>query len=55
MAHLSGLLSIAFGALLIAWPGTRALALIWTIAWFALFFGCMFIGLAFEVKEFKRT
>jgi uncharacterized membrane protein HdeD (DUF308 family) len=52
---LSGLLSIAFGAVLIAWPGTGALALIWTIAWFALFFGCMFIGLAFELKKFKRT
>jgi uncharacterized membrane protein HdeD (DUF308 family) len=52
---LSGLLSIAFGAVLIAWPGTGALALIWTIAWFALLFGCMFIGLAFELKKFKRT
>jgi len=55
VAHLSGLLSIAFGAVLIAWPSTGALALIWTIAWFALFFGCMFIGLAFELKKFKRT
>jgi len=52
---LSGLLSIAFGAVLIAWPSTGALALIWTIAWFALFFGCLFIGLAFELKKFKRT
>ena len=52
---LSGLLSIAFGAVLIAWPSTGALALIWTIAWFALFFGCMFVGLAFELKKFKRT
>jgi uncharacterized membrane protein HdeD (DUF308 family) len=52
---LSSLLSIAFGALLIAWPGTRALALIWTIAWFALFFGCMFIGPAFELKKFLST
>jgi len=52
---LSGLLSIVFGAVLIAWPSTGALALIWTIAWFAVFFGCMFIGLAFELKKFKRT
>jgi len=52
---LSGLLSIAFGAVLVAWPGTGALAVIWTIAWFAVFFGCMFIGLAFELKKFKRT
>jgi uncharacterized membrane protein HdeD (DUF308 family) len=52
---LSGLLSIAFGAVLIAWPGTGALAVIWTIAWFAVFFGYMFIGLAFELKKFKQT
>jgi uncharacterized membrane protein HdeD (DUF308 family) len=52
---LSGLLSISFGAVLIAWPGTGALAVVWTIAWFAVFFGCMFIGLAFELKKFKRT
>ncbi len=52
---LSGLLSIAFGAVLVAWPGTGALAVIWTIAWFAVFFGCMFVGLAFELKKFKRT
>jgi uncharacterized membrane protein HdeD (DUF308 family) len=52
---LSGLLSIAFGAVLIAWPSTGALAVIWTIAWFAVFFGCMFVGLAFELKKFKRT
>jgi uncharacterized membrane protein HdeD (DUF308 family) len=52
---LSGLLSIAFGAALIAWPGAGALSVIWTIAWFAVFFGCMFIGLAFELKKFKRT
>ena len=52
---LSGLLAIAFGAVLIAWPGTGALAVIWTIAWYAVFFGCMLIGLAFELKKFKRT
>jgi uncharacterized membrane protein HdeD (DUF308 family) len=52
---LSGILSIAFGAVLIAWPSTGALAVIWTIAWFAVFFGCMFIGLSFELKKFKRT
>jgi uncharacterized membrane protein HdeD (DUF308 family) len=52
---LSGLLAIAFGAVLLAWPGTGALAVIWTIAWYAVFFGCMLIGLAFELKKFKRT
>jgi uncharacterized membrane protein HdeD (DUF308 family) len=52
---LSGLLSIAFGVVLIAWPGTGALAVIWTIAWYAVFFGCMLIGLSFELKKVKRT
>ena len=52
---LSGLLSIAFGALLIAWPSTGALAVIWTIAWYAVLFGCLLIGLAFRLKTFKRT
>ena len=52
---LSGLIAIAFGAVLIAWPGTGALAVIWTIAWYAVFFGCMLIGVAFELKRFKST
>src|SRR6516162_5259764 len=52
---LSGLLSVVFGVVLIAFPSTGALALIWVIAWFALIFGCMFVGLAFELKKFKRT
>ena len=52
---LSGLLSIAFGVLMIARPGAGALAVIWTIAWYAIFFGCLLIGLAFRLKKFKRT
>jgi uncharacterized membrane protein HdeD (DUF308 family) len=52
---LSGLLSIAFGAVLIAWPSTGTLAVIWTIAWYAVLFGCLLIGLAFRLKTFKRT
>jgi uncharacterized membrane protein HdeD (DUF308 family) len=52
---LSGLLAVAFGAVIIARPSTGARALIWSIAWFALFFGCMFVGLAFELRRFKRT
>jgi uncharacterized membrane protein HdeD (DUF308 family) len=52
---LSGLISIAFGVVLIAWPGTGALTVIWTIAWYAVFFGCMLVGLSFELKKRKRT
>jgi uncharacterized membrane protein HdeD (DUF308 family) len=50
-----GLISIAFGVVLIGWPSTGALALIWTIAWYAVFFGCMLIGFSFELKKCKRS
>jgi uncharacterized membrane protein HdeD (DUF308 family) len=52
---LSGLFSIAFGVMLIGWPSAGALATVWTIAWYAVFFGCMLVGLSFEIKKFKRT
>jgi uncharacterized membrane protein HdeD (DUF308 family) len=52
---LSGLISIAFGVVLIGWPNAGALAVIWTIAWYAVFFGCMLIGLSFELKKFKQS
>ena len=52
---LSGLISIAFGVVLIAWPGTGALAVVWTIAWYAVFFGCMLVGLSFEAKKYKQS
>jgi uncharacterized membrane protein HdeD (DUF308 family) len=51
---LSGLIAVAFGAVLLAWPSTGALAVIWTIAWYSVFFGCMLVGLAFELRRFKR-
>jgi uncharacterized membrane protein HdeD (DUF308 family) len=52
---LSGPLSIAFGVILMAQPGTGALAFVWMIAWYAMFFGCLYIGLAFRLKQYKRT
>ncbi|NEU97096.1 HdeD family acid-resistance protein [Bradyrhizobium uaiense] len=51
----NGLLSIAFGAILLAQPGTGALALVWVIAWYAIFFGCLYIALAFKLKQYKRA
>jgi uncharacterized membrane protein HdeD (DUF308 family) len=50
---LSGLLSIAFGALLFARPGPGALALVWVIGAFAILHGCTLIGLAFRLKQFR--
>ena len=50
---LSGLLSIAFGILLIARPGPGALALVWVIGSFAILHGCMLIAVAFRLKQFR--
>jgi len=52
---LSGVLSIAFGVLMVLRPGAGAVAVIWTIAWYAIVFGCLLIGLALRLKKYKRT
>ncbi|MGY8667840.1 HdeD family acid-resistance protein [Bradyrhizobium sp. UFLA05-109] len=52
---LNGVLSIAFGAVLLAQPGAGALGLVWTIAWYAIFFGCLYVALAFRLKQYKRA
>jgi uncharacterized membrane protein HdeD (DUF308 family) len=38
---LSGVLAIAFGVIMIAQTGAGALALVWTIGWFAVLAGCI--------------
>jgi uncharacterized membrane protein HdeD (DUF308 family) len=48
---LSGLVSIAFGVILIVQPGAGALALVWMIGWFAILAGCIYIALAFRLKK----
>jgi len=52
---LNGVLSIAFGVVLLAQPGTGALAFVWMIAWYAIFFGCLYVALAFKLKQYRRT
>jgi len=47
---LSGLLSIAFGALLLARPGAGALAVIWTIGWYAILLGVLLLMLGFRLR-----
>jgi uncharacterized membrane protein HdeD (DUF308 family) len=51
---LNGVLSIAFGVILMAQPGAGALAVVWMIAWYAILFGCLFIALAFRLKSYKQ-
>ena len=52
---LTGALSIAFGVIMIAKPGAGAVALVWTIGWFAIVFGGLYIALAFRLRQFRRT
>lgn len=47
---LSGVLSIVFGVLLMAQPGTGALAVVWLIGAYALIFGVFLLALAFRLK-----
>ena len=47
---LSGVLSIAFGVLMFLQPGAGALAVIWVIGSYAIFFGIVLIALGFKLK-----
>jgi uncharacterized membrane protein HdeD (DUF308 family) len=51
---LFGLLTIAFGLLVLFQPGTGALSLIWAIAGYSIFAGVLLIMLSFRVRKFKR-
>jgi len=47
---LGGVLSIAFGALLIAMPGAGIVSLVWLIGIWAISFGLLFVVLAFRLR-----
>jgi uncharacterized membrane protein HdeD (DUF308 family) len=51
---LSGLISVAFGVLLVARPGAGALAVLWLIAAFAIAFGVVTVILAFKARGFAH-
>lgn len=48
----AGAISLLFGVLLIARPGAGALAILWTIATFAIIFGVMLVVLAIRSRGF---
>jgi uncharacterized membrane protein HdeD (DUF308 family) len=50
---LAGIASVAFGFILLFQPGVGALALIWWIAAWAVFFGILLMILAFRMRNFK--
>lgn len=47
----SGLLSVLFGVMLIAWPGAGALAMVLVIGSFAILFGILLIGFSLRLKR----
>ena len=52
---LSGVVSIVFGALLIAQPGAGAIAIVWLLGAYALLFGILTLMLAFRVRGMRDT
>jgi uncharacterized membrane protein HdeD (DUF308 family) len=44
-----GVLSIVFGSLLVVFPGTGLLSLVWLVGFFAITFGCSSLGLAYRL------
>jgi uncharacterized membrane protein HdeD (DUF308 family) len=50
---LAGVVSIVFGALIMLNPGSGALAVLWLIGIYALFFGILMILFGFKVKGLK--
>lgn len=53
MLLLGGLLSVVWGAVLVAQPAAGALAIVWIIGSFAMLTGFVLIALSFRVKSLK--
>ena len=50
MLALAGLASIAFGVLVLFYPGVGALSVVWILGTYALIFGLLLVMLSFRVK-----
>ena len=55
MLAFSGVLSVAFGALMIARPGAGAMAVVWTIGAYAVLFGLFLTMLGFRLKSLTSS
>lgn len=51
----SGVLSIAFGVLMMFFPGSGALALAWMVGGYSIVFGALLIALGLRLNRFRRT
>lgn len=51
---LSGVLSLAFGVVLFAYPGAGALAVLWMIGAYAIAFGVLLLGLGWRLHGWRR-
>jgi uncharacterized membrane protein HdeD (DUF308 family) len=51
---LAGLLSVAFGIVLIARPEAGALAVLWLIGTYAILIGILIVVFAFKIRSFVR-
>jgi len=51
---LSGLLSVAVGVFILAYPGAGALSLIWLIGTYAIFYGCLMLFAAIQLRRFRN-
>ena len=50
---LSGLLSVLFGILLLIWPGSGLVMLVWFLGFYAILFGFTLILLSFKVRKYQ--
>ncbi len=50
-----GGVSVLFGAFVLARPGQGALAVIWLIAFFALFLGILLLGEGFKLRRLHKA
>jgi uncharacterized membrane protein HdeD (DUF308 family) len=48
---LNGVLSLAFGLILFAFPGSGALALVWVIGWYAIISGVILLVLSVQLRS----